>query len=139
MAIKVDNKSKLHLDQLVDMYKHYLILVDKSKIINIQFFDEFVEIYSSTSLLGKFYYGKSYIGNGYVLWFDEQLGEGVIKAKNGDCLPFYSSHVDGANNSMPHLVTNVQLKTGERVKFKLHNDHAVVANIGAVEIRKVAS
>lgn len=138
MAIKLENVSKLDLDALVEMYRHYLILVDKSRISGIKFTDEHMEIYCESGLMSKFQYGRSYVGNGHVVSFDRINGEGVIKTKNGDCVSFFSSSFVGADSKFPHLVSNIDVKHGERVKFKLSGCNMTVLTVGAVEIRKAA-
>lgn len=129
MGISIQNNSMLHLDELVDMYKHYLVLVDKSKISSVKFYDDCMEIFCDTKLIAKFHYGKSYVGNGSIFFFNQLKGEGVIKANNGDFLSFSDSSLESSE---------VILLPGDKVKFKLASDTSVVGHIGAVNIRKVA-
>lgn len=75
---------------------------------------------------------------GVVRIFDELSGEGFIRLDNGLSVHFYSCNVEGANSLYPQLVSNIQLKQGDRVTAVVSSDPYMFSQVGLCNITRKA-
>jgi cold shock CspA family protein len=76
---------------------------------------------------------------GKIRWFDESSGFGQIRLNELNAsVFFYSCNVKGADSAHPELVSNIQFEKDVDVTFDLYLDDEFMAQIGAVNIEKVA-
>lgn len=77
---------------------------------------------------------KDHTVQGSILWFNESSGEGMVRLDNGRFFLFYSCNVIGADSYYPELVTNIQLKEGQRVSAVLSGDLNKVKELGLIQV-----
>ncbi len=134
MSIRISNNSGSDLDLMLQLNRHFLLCVDKSKIVSITFHETSMDIVGEDCLLGTFLYNESVSCTGIIRWFDSLSGIGSIRMKHGESLKFYSCNVRGADSRYSHLVSNINFTAGAEVNFTLDADSDIINSIGARDV-----
>ncbi len=75
---------------------------------------------------------------GKVRWFASD-GHGTLEdAETGLTFHFFACNFTGADSHYPEHVTNVSLKTGDTLRFKIHSDPFMSRHLGATSLRVAA-
>jgi cold shock CspA family protein len=96
-------------------------------------------IYGEECVLWEGLSNNTHQVEGTVRWFDQISGEGSIRLGDGDLsrsIHFFSCNFNGANSQYPQLVTNVQLKDGQRVKATLCPD--MFKDLGLINLEVIS-
>ncbi len=142
MSIRFFNNTQyqtLDAQFLFEGIKHYLYLVDRSKIESIELNDEKITVFGIDCILLETSVTQPTQVKGKIRWFDESSGLGAIRLSNGTSLQFYSCNVVGANSMYPELVSNVQFSEGQEVTAELSNDPYMVEALGLISVKAVQS
>lgn len=140
MSIRFFSNTKyknLEAKFLFEGIKHYLHLVDRSKIESIELNDKSLTVFGVECILLETDL-KPIKVKGKIRWFNESSGEGVIRLPNGDSLPFYSCNCVGANSPYPELTDNIHFREGEEVEATLSDDPYMVECLGLIDVKAVS-
>jgi hypothetical protein len=79
--------------------------------------------------------GKKLFGS--VKWFAADGTGTILCDQTGLTFHFYACNVKGANSAYADLVTNVEFKAGDRVRFEIHRDPFVSRHCGATGVESI--
>lgn len=138
--MRVLNNTDVDTEFMLELNKHLIFTQLDTKLIeSITFNDKSMDIFGVDCLLATILYNKDLKLKGKVRWFDKSGGVGSIRLERNDCSArFYACNVVGANSLYEFLVTNVDLKEGDKVEVTVACDSFTFKALGFTKVQKVS-